>query len=203
MDPRGPTCSSRDPCCFAAAPGGSPARPPRSPVGPAVHRSSLHAHWHTAHLEPCRGRFEVRHGREDEAAAAPGRGCPQGGAEGRTDQQGLVPGCRGRLLLRRPTACHTDGAGHEPAREAGGCQEEQAAAGALRHSEARRVTRRTRVHEHGPEGSCLQRPRPMLFRPCARRQPPQAPAISRGACSPQIVAARTLIRWHMVGTKIT
>ena len=92
----------------------------------------LHAHCHTAHLEPCRGRFEVRHGREDEAAAAPGQGCPQGGAGGRTDQQGLAPGCRGRLLLRRPTACHTDGAGDEPAREAGGCQEEQAAAGALR-----------------------------------------------------------------------
>jgi hypothetical protein len=51
----------------------------------------------------------------DEAAAAPGQGCPQGGAGG-----------------RRPTACHTDGDGHEPPREAGGCQEEQAAAGALR-----------------------------------------------------------------------
>ena len=40
--------------------------------------------------------------------------------------------------------------------------------GALKEVPEDGRTSRARVHEHGPEGSCLQWPRPMLFRRCAR-----------------------------------
>ena len=59
----------------------------------------------------------MRHGREEKAAAAPGREYLAGGGGGRAELQGLAPGGRGGLLLRRPTPSHTDGTGEKPVRE--------------------------------------------------------------------------------------